>query len=156
MPDEDAGVIRIKVEPKPVRPSWVNAPAADEAVTTARRAAAAPSDRQAPVSESTSTEPKVATLELSGPTPAAEGDTIVIEVSDQDVRLCPNPECLPESDILWLSASQETTVMDISTVATGGAAVWDLVWYRVELDSGSIGWVSEYDTDHAPAGPRFR
>lgn len=139
MPDRDARVIRVKVEPVPAPAPWVRPPA-----------------HKKPTLERTAASAQSAAPEVSGPKPGVKGETITLVVSGQDVRLCPNPECLPEDEILWVTASQKLTIADVAAVAAEGAVVWDLIWYKVVLDGGPTGWISEYDTDRAPERPRFR
>jgi hypothetical protein len=141
--DTDAQLFQTKVEPIPLAVQWA------ELENNEKKPAL-------PLKSSVVSAARMSAADVTGPLPAKPGSIIVIDTSGGDVRLCPNLQCVPEADILWMTSAQSLEVLAVAAVATDGAIAWDLVMYQVAVEGGATGWVSEYDTDQAPPRPRFR
>jgi hypothetical protein len=83
---------------------------------------------------------------------ATIGDTIKIITPENRARLCPRPLCKQNQELLRIPAD---TNLKVEEVSSERLPMWDVVWYKISY-KGKKGWVSEFDTDKAPKGPRYR
>ena len=84
--------------------------------------------------------------------PAIALGTIRIVTLDNRTRLCPKPNCGQGQEILRIPTNTKLEVQSKISINLGS---WNVVWYEV-IYKGKKGWVSEFDTDKAPAQPRYR
>ncbi|MBW7996248.1 MAG: SH3 domain-containing protein [Candidatus Glassbacteria bacterium] len=83
--------------------------------------------------------------------PAASVDTITIVTVDNRARLCPQPNCGQGQELLRIPTG---TKLEVQSKTTIRLPAWNVIWYKVTYN-GKTGWLSEFDTDKAPAEPRY-
>jgi len=83
--------------------------------------------------------------------PAIALGTIRIVTLDNRARLCPKANCGQGQEILRIPTN---TRLEVQSKIFINLRLWDVVWYEV-IYKGKKGWVSEFDTDKAPAQPRY-
>jgi hypothetical protein len=83
---------------------------------------------------------------------ASVGDVIKIVTPNDRARLCQNPNCDQDQEILRIPTNTE---LKVESLIRHRMPLWDVVWYKVTYQ-GKRGWVSEFDTNVAPNEPRYR
>jgi len=84
--------------------------------------------------------------------PAEMGELITVVTPDNRARLCPVANCDDGAEIARIRTGSQLEVMETEIVTL---PLWAVVWYKVSYKT-KIGWVSEFDTNKAPAQPRPR
>lgn len=75
--------------------------------------------------------------------------TIEIITPNNRARLCPNPGCGQHEHLDRIPTGTKLLVESSSSLGMSKVYV---IWYKV-MYGGKQGWVSEFDTDAAPANP---
>ncbi len=106
------------------------------------------SETQMPVKRISETQEKIAPEKP----PAIALDVIRIVTLNNRARLCPKPNCGQGQEILRIPTN---TKLEVQSKTFVNLRLWNVIWYEV-IYKGKRGWVSEFDTDKAPAQPRYR